>query len=502
MKNRPILLIAILLATLASSCIKEEKYLTDPEARLSFSEDTVKFDTVFTTMATTTRQMKVYNHYDETLLIDAVSILHGTTSRFRINVDGDTGAVARNVEIAPHDSIFIFIQATINPNDRQAPFLITDSIVFTYNNRQQFLPLTAYGRNAVYHTPTHRIYSLYTNARGNLDTLWYPYSIIDCDNWDHTLPHVIFGYAVVNSNETLHLQAGDELYFGDKSYLWVYDSATIDVRGTQDRPVLFTSIRHDGWYDSLPGQWGYVWLSSGSKDNHIEWARIENGTVGIVVDTNVNPNPTLDISNSVVMNHSLSGIVGQGAYIVGDNLLVCNCGSTVLSLQYGGRYRFTNSTFANYWRYGSRKAPAVVLNNYYAYSDAAIFPRDMVEAYFYNCIIYGSQSTHNGASELMFDYLPTAELNCRLEHSIVHCAVIDSNGHSLDSGVPDVRVANLTLNQDPRFKNARMGDFHLLTESPAIGAGNDARLKVPYDLDGYPRAHPPSAGAFEWREEQ
>ncbi len=501
-RNRILLLLSLMLAVLCTSCIKEPQYLTDGSARLAFSDDTVKFDTVFTTMGTTTLQVKVYNNYDEPLLLDAVTLLKGHASRFRINVDGDSSMVARNVEIEAHDSIFLFVQANINPNDQTSPFLVTDSVCFRFNNSEQYLPLMAFGRNAVYHLPTSRVYSTYINQRGQVDTLWYPYSVIDCDNWDHTRPHVIFGYAVVNSNETLHLYAGDELFFADNAYLWVYDSATLDARGTQGNPIRFTSLRHDGWYDSLPGQWGYIWLSTGSKDNHIEWARIENGMAGIVVDTNVNSNPTLTISNSVIQNHSLSGIIGQGAYIEGDNLLVCNCGNTVLQLQFGGRYRFSNSTFANYWRYGSRSASAVVLNNYYNYDEQTLFPRDLLQADFYNCIIYGNYTTRDGADEFLMDYNPAAAFNCRLDHCIVRCSQLDTLGHSSADPSLLINCHRLLLNQDPRFVDPRMGDYHLGEESPAIGAADNSHLLVSHDLDGTPRAYPPSIGAFEYQPQQ
>ena len=56
------LLLLLLLPLMTTSCIKEEQFLTDSSARLSFSEDTVLFDTVFATMATSTRQVRVYNN--------------------------------------------------------------------------------------------------------------------------------------------------------------------------------------------------------------------------------------------------------------------------------------------------------------------------------------------------------------------------------------------------------------------------------------------------------
>lgn len=494
-----ITLFALAAALLFSSCIKEEQYLSDSSARLAFSEDTVTFDTVFATMATVTRSVKVYNLYDEPLLINTVTLRGGGASRFRINVDGDTSFVARDVEIGAHDSIFIFIQANINPNDQTSPFLVEDAIVFGFNNRQQSLPLIAYGRNAVYHNPTytHSVYSLYLNSRGQVDTMWIPFSIIDCANWDHTRPHVILGYAVVNSNETLHLTAGDELYFGAGACLWVYDSASLDVRGTLNQPVLFTSIRHDDYYDSLPGQWEKIWLSSGSKDNHIEWARIENATVGIQADTNVNANPTLDISNSIIQNHSEVGIAGRGSWIVGDNLLVCNCGENLLNLSFGGRYLFSNSTFANYWRYSSRKTPAVYMNNYYRYSSTTVFPRPLQQAEFRNCIVYGSYSGSNNSGELQFDWLEGCGFNSTFHNCLLRTSLVDSNGNATYSPAPFITGSSVITDRDPKFVDPYKHDYGLQEESPAIGAGSSVWLKTSTDLHGNPRGNPPSIGAFE-----
>ena len=459
------ILVSLLAAMSLTSCIKEEDYLVDSSARLHFSVDTVSFDTVFATMATVTQAVKVYNTYDEPMLIDAVTLLHGTSSRFRINVDGDTGFVARNVEIASHDSIFIFVQANINPNDQTSPYIVTDSIVFSFNRKQQ--------------CP----YSQRQYMRQG--SPYYKRTIIDCANWDHTRPHVIIGYAVVNSNETLHLNAGEELYFGAGACLWVYDSATIDVRGSQTAPVIFSSVRHDSYYDSLPGQWQGIWLSAGSKDNYLEWARIENAVTGIQVDTNVNSNPTLEIRNCVIQNHSMIGILGQGAYIVGDNLLVACCGQSLMDLRYGGRYRFYNSSLANYWRYDSRKTPSLVLSNYYAYTTSTIFPRPLQEADFRNCIVYGNFNGRDNSGEIMFDRIDNADFNVTFRNCLLRTTLVTDG------------VNGNIVGRDPKFKDAYKHDFTPLKYSPAANAGEGAYITIPYDLNGNPRGNPPTIGAFE-----
>ncbi len=478
-----------LLALLMPSCVKEPVYLSDSSVRLEFSADTVAFDTVFVTMGTTTRMVKVYNRYSEPILIDAVTLRGGTSSRFRINVDGDTSFVARDIALAAHDSLFIFVQACINPSDQTSPFLVEDAILFRFNNREQELPLTAYGRNAVYHQPDHLIRVPSVDSQGRPDTIDFPYSVIDCDQWDHTKPHVIFGYAVVDSDTKLQLHSGDELYFANDAYLWVYDGGTLDARGSREQPVLFTSLRHDGYYDTLPGQWGYVWLSTGSKDNYMEWVRIENGTAGVVADTNVGGNPTLDIRNSVIENHSYSGLVGQGAWLVGDNLLVANCGVTLLQLRYGGRYRFTSSTFANYWRYDSRTSPAVVVNNYYYSAAGDLIPRDLQEATFANCIIYGTYVGADSVGELLADDCGSALFQLSLDHCLLKSFLIDS---------ADLPAACLLVNRDPQFIDPRGSDYHLGESSPARGSGSATALKSSADLDGVQRGSPPCIGAYEY----
>lgn len=462
---------------LTTSCTKETDYLTDT-ATLTFSADTLKFDTVFTTMGSTVRSVKVYNPNNQSVMIDAVTLAHGSASRFRLNVDGDTALVARNIEILAHDSIFIFARVNVNPNTASSPFLIEDSIVFSIGNVRQHLPLTAYGRNAVYHYPDHVIH----DAAGNS----YPYSIIDCtEPWTSAIPHVVFGYAVVDEGFTLNMEPGTEVYFGTDAVLWVYDGGTLNIRGTADEPVLLTSIRHDGHYADLPGQWGYVWLSSGSRDNTVNHAIVRNGYIGFLADTVVNANPTLDLRNTVVENMSLAGIYGQGAHIVGDNLLVANCQTATVALMLGGRYVFSNSTFANYWSYSVRRSPQLVLNNWYESADGAIQLRALRQADFYNCIVYGSAS-----DEVAFDFAEGGSAS----FSFTNCLL------KTQQSLPQSVIANCLFNQDPLFADHSAADYHLKAESPARGKGNAAYLHQQTDLDNRIRSNPPSIGAYEYYE--
>lgn len=472
------LLFGLLILLNFGACTKEESFLEEG-FELEFSMDTVAFDTVFTTMGTTTQMVKVYNRNDKSVKLQRVTLQNGRSSYFRLNVDGDTSMVVRNFEIAAHDSAFIFVQAYINPNSATSPFLIEDAILFSTAQEDHKLPLTAYGRNAVYHKPDHLLHDQNGNA--------YPYSVIDCANWNHSLPHIILGYAVVDSSFTLSLIAGDELYFDNNAYLWVYKDGSLKVNGTADQPVLFTSLRHDGWYDYLPGQWGYIWISDGSKDNVIDWAVIENGYAGLFVNTMQYPG--LVISNTIVRNHSLAGILGQGSSIIGDNLLVETCGSVLLALQYGGRYQFSNSTFANYYNYDRRTSPSVVLSNGYEGGDQPqLFNLDQAD--FRNCIIYGNYSGKDNEGEILFVQYPGATFSPTFDHCL------------LRSTTAAPYCTDCLFDQEPKFENYEEGDYHPKAESPVVRAGSQAFITRHHDLSNNPRTNPPSIGAYEMAPEE
>ncbi|MBO4599128.1 MAG: hypothetical protein J5641_00150 [Bacteroidales bacterium] len=442
MNCKPKLIVFSLILLLLSSCWKEDNYVSEG-VLLDFSADTMAFDTVFTQMGTTTRQFMVYNRSNQPVRIREVTLQGGRASRFRLNVDGDTNLVAQNLIIGAGDSMFVFVRANINPNLQTEPFLIEDAVLFRFDDGDQRLPLTAYGRNAVYHVPTDTI--RYSDGTRPTDLFGnpYAYSVIDCGQWRHDLPHVIIGYAVIDSRNTLSLTAGDELYFAPNSVLWVYDSATLDVRGTADRPVLFTSLRHDGWYSFLPGQWGYIWMGKGSVNNHIEHAVIENGYLGITADSCANANPTLQLNNVQIRNHTLAGLIGNTARIVADNLLITSCGTATLALQYGGDYTFSHCTLADYWRYDRRTVPSVQVTNYRDYDGIHyVWP---IQANFSDCIIYGTL-----ANELYLELDSLAPVHAAFTHCLIRGGEWD---------------------EDPLFVDPSEGDYHLQDDSPALGIG-------------------------------
>lgn len=402
------------------SCEQETFVRDGGEVQLAFSIDTVAFDTVFTTMGTATQKVTVYNRSDDNLILSSVTLEKGRTSRFRLNVDGDTSMIAHDVEIEAGDSIFVFVQANINPNDEQSPFLVEDAVSFSNGQR---LPLTAWGRNAVYHiTPR--------------DSVWLR---IGNETWTDSLPHVVVGNVLVSEDCTLRLTAGAEVHFATNAMLIVDSAARLLVQGTAERPVLLTSLRHDGWYRFLPGQWQTVWFYNYSTGNMIDHAMIENATGGL----RCYPGAQLTVSNSILRNISDCAIIGQGATVTGNNLLVYDCLAGFTALM-GGSYDFRRCTFANYWSYNARKIETIVLSNQMLTS-AGVVGGALTKADFVDCIIWGTRSP-----EVLLSEDERWPFNYRFVHSIVRGGEWD---------------------EDPLFTDPREDDYTLQEGSPAEGIG-------------------------------
>ena len=402
------------------SCEQESFVRDGGEVQLAFSIDTVAFDTVFTTMGTATQKVTVYNRSDDNLILSSVTLEKGRSSRFRLNVDGDTSMIAHDVEIEAGDSIFVFVQANINPNDEQSPFLVEDAVSFSNGQR---LPLTAWGRNAVYHiTPR--------------DSVWLR---IGNETWTDSLPHVVVGNVLVSEDCTLRLTAGAEVHFATNAMLIVDSAARLLVQGTAERPILLTSLRHDGWYRFLPGQWQTVWFYNYSTGNMIDHAVIENATGGL----RCYPGAQLTVSNSILRNISDCAIIGQGATVTGNNLLVYDCLAGFTALM-GGSYDFRRCTFANYWSYNARKIETIVLSNQMLTS-AGVVGGALTKADFVDCIIWGTRSP-----EVLLSEDERWSFNYRFMHSIVRGGEWD---------------------EDPLFTDPREDDYTLQEDSPAEGIG-------------------------------
>jgi hypothetical protein len=484
--NRNGLLLYLLLVTLAcfSGCRKDNIITEDGE--LGFSNDTVTFDTVFTTLGSATLSFKIYNRGSKTLRIHSISLAGAEQSFFHLNIDGESTRSVQNVEVPPDDSLFIFVAVTVDPLNSDNPLVVKDSVLFNINGRISDVKLIAYGQ----------------------DVNLINGKIIGSVTWTRNKPYLIYNSMAIDTGATLTVEAGTQVYFHKNSSMIVWGKLL--VNGTAEDPVVFQNDRLEEFYRIIAGQWGTIYIDPISTGNVINHAIIKNSIAGIQIgfpsDYQV---PELELSNSIIQNVSFAGIYAFGANITCYNTVISDCAGAATALLRGGTYRFLHCTVSNNGVLGSsRTNPSVVLTNFFhnpeydeAKGDYVYVTRtgDLTEATFSNCIIYG-----NIAHEFQLANNLTNQFNYKFDHCLVK-----ASEDSID--VTDLTHYNaLIFNKDPEFANDSDRyhlDFSLDTLSPAIDSG-DAQLPVTFpflenDITGASRLTDgkPDLGAFERKEE-
>ena len=467
------------------SC-KKETVDTNNSGSLNFSNDTITFDTVFASVGSITKILKVYNNNENDIYTD-IELKGVSAANFRINIDGVPSNSLNNVNIPSKDSIFIFIEVTINPSNNTLPYILSDSLVFTSGSKKQSIKLIAWGQDAYFHTA-----NTYGEILSGSDTIrFYYHQINSNETWTNDKPHVIYGYVVIEPNCILNINPGANIYLHHNSGIIVGNpfnpnfGGTIKINGELGNEVTFQGDRLDQWYKELPGQWDRIWMMPGSINNEINYAIIKNGTIGIHADSVANNNPTVKISNSIIENMSSIGILGQGATINAENLLINECGQYTLACNIGGTYDFTHCTFANYWNYNSRKNPSILLNNYYEGIDGNIYSRNLEKAKFTNCIIYGSLS-----NEISFQEDNSANFNYDFDHCLIR---LENSPININSS----NFKNCIINQNPIFLDPYYKNYKTTQQSPANNSGTQTNVLL--DIEGNFRTNP-DIGVYEFQD--
>lgn len=425
MKKYFLILLSAFLVFIALSC-REDNYNTDPSLLLTFSTDTISFDTIFTTIGSATKQVRVYNPGKDPVIISSIQLAGGNNSFFKLNIDGDIGNSASEVEIRGRDSLYIFVQVNIDPNGNNNPMVVNDSIIFTTNGNTQDVNLIAYGQDV------HLI-----NGK-----------IIKTENWIPDKPYLIHNSMQVDSGHTLTIEAGVQLYFHKESYLFV--AGKLIVNGTKENPVVFRGDRLDKVltdppipYDYLPNQWFGIIFHPVSTGNVLNYCDIRNANIGIYTLLALDKEEymaEITLNNCIIRNNSFAGIYSFYSKIVAKNCLIINNGSYTLAA-IGGDYRFIHCSFSKRWPHGGgEQIPAIVLQNYFEGPDVTI-TRDVTRASFINCIIDGvapNQLNLNSTPEKLFNY------------NFSNC-LIKVNTDSIDSGNAEL-FKDVIYNQDPYFK--------------------------------------------------
>lgn len=448
------------------SACKKDTFITGKEALVLLSADTLRFDTVFTTTGSVTQLFKITNGNNQKLLIDNVSLKGGTSSSFKINVDGTAGPEVKNIELDANDSIFVFVTVTINASTASQPFIIRDSIGIESNGNRKFLQLEAWGQNA--HFLRNR-------------------KITGAAVWTNDLPYIILGGLQVDTGATLTIQQGCKIYLHADAPLLVDGTLQVNGEKGDSSRVYFAGDRLDYPYNEYPAAWPGIYLRGTSKNNLLQYAVIRNAYQGVVVqEPAANANPKLTLNETIIDNIYDVGLYGIGSSIVARNCLISNCAKNV-QLVYGGNYQFVHCSMPTIGNtYISHKDPALYVSNY-VQSAGIVYTAD-ISAVFNNCLIWAENGT--AANEVVVAKQGIGNFNVNFTNCLWKVKTTPLN----------ITATNIISNQDPVFDSINVAkgyyNFRLKESSPAVNKGFAAGVST--DLDGNPRpVGLPDMGCYE-----
>ncbi|TVZ57034.1 hypothetical protein OD91_2339 [Lutibacter sp. Hel_I_33_5] len=490
-------LICVLLFSV-SSCRKDFNTVAS-FGDLTFSKDTVFLDTVFSNIGSATYNLKVYNKSNKAISIPSIQLENGNSSNYRLNVDGISGKSFQNIDLLANDSIYVFVETTIDVTSVANP-LYTDRILFDNGTNQQDVDLVTLVQDATFIYPGRNPISMKIDS---LSLDGKPTSIqgrflTDTElTFTNTKPYIIYGYAAVPENKTLTVNAGAKIHFHDNSGLIIDKNATLKANGTLSEKVVFEGDRLEHSFSRVPGQWGAIWMRAGSRDNELTNVQIKNGIIGVLVDSiGSNSTPTLTLKNTEIYNNASFGILSREANIIGENVVIGNAGQASLAATIGGTYNFTHSTFANYWSNGIRPLPAVLINNFVSFNDEndqeVILTRDLHAANFTNCIFNG-----NNNIELILDKVEGSLFNYNISNSLIEFT--DSNNDFNDIAEMNfddtIHFQNNIINGSPNFRGTSLSDFIIGEQSAAINKAKATSISL--DILGTDRTTNPDIGAYQ-----
>ncbi|MDE6792286.1 MAG: hypothetical protein K2J48_04305 [Muribaculaceae bacterium] len=462
-KYAVLLTCALLFGLILHSCISDD-FTDTPGTPISFSSPTVDFGTVFTGDTSPTARLVVANHNKKGLRISSIRF-RNADSPFSFNVDGVSGNEFKDVEINGNDSIYIFLECRIMPDNSDQPRIVTDELDFTVNGEVSSVEVEATAVNV------ERLSDITLTA----DTQFTPQR-----------PYVIFGTLTVGTGATLTVEPGTQLLFHAGASMRV--EGNLQAIGTPDQKIDIRGDRLDDVlpdvaYDIMAGQWKGISISAQSYGNRLECVDMRSTEEGLRVDSCGNlARQKLTLVNSWLHNSRTTVLESKYAKVDAYGCCFSEAAGAVVSLT-GGEHLFTQCTIANNYLFSM--IGGANLSLYHCLPEHADEnDNPLMKASFENGIIWGIGEPLN-------------------EGDLKGSDVFFRNVLLKADGDDDDWFENCIWNEDPLFltiRNDYYFNYHVKPDSPALGAGNPIYVtpQCLFDMDGADRlaTGAPTLGAY------
>lgn len=456
-------ILLVIAAAILPGCISDD-VSHSPSDILTFSADTLDFDTVFTDLGTPTARLLVINRAGKAINISSIR-MRSDNGVFSINVDGVSGNEFENVEIRANDSIYVFVECLIEASDASEPFEVEENLDFVTNGVSQTVVMRAYGQNV------NRLHGV---------------TLTNDTTFTDDRPYIVFDTLRVAKGITLTLKPGTRLFFHDKGFLQV--DGTLLALGAVGKPILMKGDRLDNvlpdvGYDILSGQWDGIRFGAESFGNRMEFVEMQSSVSGVIVDScGVADRNKLVLLNSWLHNAQVNVLKSSHSQVNAYGCCFSDAGEAVVSLT-GGNHSFVQCTLANNYLFAISPESILTLDHVVD-SDDKVCGLPLMKALFANSIIYGIVSP-----------LTPGDLD--------GSEVFLQNVLLGESGSDDEHFISCLWDMDPMFETVRneyLFNYRLKEDSPAIGAGNPEFITEidAIDMDGISRLANgnPALGAY------
>lgn len=477
----PVLVLLSALGSLTMPGCKPREEELQTSGALEFSADTVKFDTVFTTLRTVTKRLWVYNRNPKGVNVDLVALDQPAASPYTLIINGDLKQTASNLFIRGEDSLLILVRAKLPDNGQNGAakgYVLEEKLNFRTNGQDQHVLLRSFGQN---------IY-LHDNVALACGTVW-----------TNDRPHVLYDTVLVPVNCTLTIKPGTRIYAHAGAVLLVQGTllvnspadfmpgsgATDTISEKSASRVRFAGDRSgEAQYATAPGQWTGIQLYPTSKNNIIRYATIQNASVGVWLLGSSSPSaaqPDVKVQNSIIryisggnvnfagaLSNKL-GLPGAGILSIAgkatvENTLFSDCYEYAM-LGYGGSYSLNYCTIANYAATSAvRSTPSLGFTNVSAFDTTK---RSPLAVKLYNSVVWGSIDDELVLANYKEYQNGPVDIRNTLLRTKLYSATTDV---ATKPGLAKASLNNV-INDDPKFVRiytATRNDYHLGNLSPGL----------------------------------
>jgi hypothetical protein len=479
-KNSKNLLLFFSLLTFFYACRLEDEILTsNSNAKLSFSKDTIFFDTIFTQTKSITRRVIVYNNNTNAVEVTNIRLGKDNLSPYSLIINGEITNTKDKLRILGKDSILILITANLPTSKQDLPLLMRDSILFSTNNNLQHVKLWAWGQD--------------TNKESSIE-------ITKPTIWSGIKPYIIADSLRILGTGSLTIEAGTTIYMNPNAKILV--QGKLIMNGTCDKPIKITGSRNDGDFSDLAGQWQGIFFTVDSQGAEINFTEIRNGIFGLYVAIfDKDAIPDISLKNTKIENMSQTGIFAVDSDILMQNVLINNCFQRTFDVLRGGNYTLQHCTLVNLQRTPANTTPTIRWQNFVTgktNTGQEITETADLDLTMENSIVWGTFK-----EEFFIANNTAANTKIKLNNNLLRTSTTNLNIYGIANKTSPINdnFSNEAL-RFPLFKGQKRSFqgkeyFALDSLSPAINMGKN--LNIANDILCVPRDLQPDAGCYEWK---